>query len=632
MAELDAQRSDCGSDATSALSTLIDDGIRAEIEALGYHPFILVRLGENGLEAPRFLVCKDQNELAPFVAALSRVADLGSDTLLRGLERALQSEPYEAAEALFAWVQGAGSDVTEKAYIGVPEGLTCRGYYGFPVFGRVAGRQQGGSEERLQLLLDTFEAYDRTNGNNATRFVIMEALGFALSRCLGAQGRFVQALPIVERALAYFPTSIHLLAAKHALNCKINGEPLHPRLDKFVGRDSGHLKQFVCPIPFKRMDICDNGAVLVCCGHWLPTVIGDFIKSPIEDVLNSEKARKIRESMTDGSYKYCSHLNCAPMSQDLLPLRNEQISPRVIRALASGRYDVDGIETLTFGLDVTCNLACPSCRSDRIVEKMSQATEKIRAVEEKLYPLLPHLRLLHINPAGELFASKPARRLLELIDDDRCPELILNIISNGTLFNEKEWDRYPGIHGRVWSVRISTDAATKPTFEKLRRLGNHDVFVENMRFLGNLRRSGKIGMLFLSFTYQLDNFREMIDFVDFVKSVNGDFAQFERLHNNYGTFSDSVFRQKAVHRADHPLHAEFLRVINHPVFRDPKGVMHDFEFHGREMAADETQARRRRRLEMRDAYEAFCRRKSVASAPASDYQQSGDLVALGLDA
>ena len=106
-----------------------------------------------------------------------------------------------------------------------------------------------------------------------------------------------------------------------------------------------------------------------------------------------------------------------------------------------------------FAFDQTCNLSCPSCRTHRIVERVSDSIDKARAVEEKLLPLLPTLRMLHINPAGELFASKPSRRLLELIDDERCPNLVLDIISNGTLFSEEEWNKFPGIHGKVRSVR-----------------------------------------------------------------------------------------------------------------------------------------------------------------------------------
>ena len=232
-----------------------------------------------------------------------------------------------------------------------------------------------------------------------------------------------------------------------------------PGLEKFAGDDNGYLKQFVCPLPFERFDIGPNGLVMVCCGHWLPTHIGNFMNQPMQDVLNSPVAKAIRQSVTDGSYKYCNHLDCGTMAQDALPRRDELQHPRTRKAVAEQNYELDGVDQVMFAFDQSCNLSCPSCRTHVITEKVSQSVEKARAVEEKLLPLLPTLRTLHMNPAGELFSSKPSRRLLELINDERCPDLRLDIISNGTLFSREEWDKFPGIHNKVRSIRISTDAA-----------------------------------------------------------------------------------------------------------------------------------------------------------------------------
>ena len=565
----------------------IDSQIRDEIGRFGNtHPFILVRIEHPGPSSQRFIACKTQEDIAGFADELSRLPELGANTLLRGIERALQLEVHEAADALFSWVQESKPICREKVYLGLSPGVECPAYWGYPVFERLPGKSQGNSDERLQLLLKLSAAYNSTTGNDATRFVLLEAFAFALSRCLGARGKFAEALPIVELALAHQPRSIHLKAAQHALNLKISGQPLPGRLEKFVGADRGYLKQFICSYPFERMEITHNGDVLVCCGHWLPTIVGNFISSPVNDVLNSVKARKIRESVTDGSYKYCNHLECPLLNQDRLQRRERLTDPRIAQAVASGRFEVEGVDSLTFGLDLTCNLSCPSCRTDRIIEKPSEANEKAQAVETKLYPLLPTVKVLHINPSGELFASKPSRRVLELIDDERCPDLFLEIISNGTLFTEREWNRYPNIHDKVWSVRISTDAATKDTFEKLRRLGRYEIFMENMKFLSRLRSSGRIGLLYFSFTYQLDNFREMRDFAAFTSSMNGDFAIFERLQN-MGAFSEEDFRQKAVHRPEHPLYNDFLAAIDHPMFRDARRVIHDFDFLGHQRPTDE---------------------------------------------
>lgn len=251
--------------------------------------------------------------------------------------------------------------------------------------------------------------------------------------------------------------------------------------------------------------------------------------------------------------------------------------PRAQKAIKEQNYLLDGVDDISFGFDQTCNLSCPSCRSHVITEKASQSAHKARAVEEKLVPLLSTVRTLQINPAGELFGSKPSRRLLELINDERCPNLRIDIISNGTLFTREEWNKFPGIHHKVRSVRISIDAATKETFEKLRRLGKYDVFLRNMLFLRELRDSGVLPQLKFSFTYQLDNFREMKAFLAFCDEMHADFAIFERLQNI--AFTDEEYRNKAVHRVDHSFYGEFIEVVKDPLFRTSR-VWHDFDYDG----------------------------------------------------
>jgi MoaA/NifB/PqqE/SkfB family radical SAM enzyme len=605
-----------GLDHQNPLLIPIDGGLRDKIGEYGNtHPILLIRLA--GRKPVDVLACETQESLDEFIDVLQQLPEVRNDLFLRGVERALCDETYEAADAWFRWSQEDGPCAT-RVYLGLPEGLECPAYFGYPGFGQGLPLVHSSASQRKQVLVAVFEAYATTDGNNKTRFRLMEALAFALSRTLGEGGRFVEALSAVERALSHHPWSIHLKAAQHALNARICGLTLAPHLEKFCGTDNGDLHQFICSVPFERMEIGYNGAALLCCGHWLPTVIGNVIESPVFEVLNSPKARKVRESTIDGSYKYCNHLECPLINQRALRRRDEIENPTITKAIADDHYGVDGIDFISFGLDRTCNLSCPSCRTDRIIEHMSEAMAMTQAVEQKLYPLLPKVKMLHINPAGELFASKSSRRVLELISDESCPELALDIISNGTLFNEREWARYPGIHNKVWSVRISTDAATKETFEKLRRLGRYETFVQNLLFLGRLRSAGVIGVLRLNFTYQLDNFREMRAFVDMVRSVQADFAIFQRLQN-MGAFSQEEYLQKAVHRPEHPLHREFLRVIDAPVFRDPGRVQHDFDFLGREGPSEEeryvAQAVRQKLEQARSSF--LSRRQRDRSAPST---------------
>jgi hypothetical protein len=83
--------------------------------------------------------------------------------------------------------------------------------------------------------------------------------------------------------------------------------------------------------------------------------------------------------------------------------------------------------------------------------------------------------------------------------------------------------------------------------------------------------------LSFSFTYQLDNFREMKAFVEFCDEMRADFSIFERLQNI--AFTQEEYRRKAVHYPDHPLYGEFIEVIKDPAFRKQR-VVHDFDYDG----------------------------------------------------
>src|SRR5262245_13604681 len=315
-----------------------------EIQLIGFHPFILVRVDDEDGQAGRLVVCRTQNEAAQFVNDLASLPRFAESKLLRAIERALQLEVYEAADLLFAWTQEATESSVETAFVGLPDGVPLDVFYGYPAYQLGGIATPGNVQQRVRALEQLFNAYANTTGNDSLRFALMEALAFGLCRALGHAGRDAEALTIVDRALAVRPYSIHLKTAKHALKLRLEGKAVPPRMEKFIGSDDGHMRQFVCPLPFERFDIGPSGEVLVCCGHWLPTSIGNFMTDPIEAILNSARAKKIRQSVTDGSYKYCNHLECAAMAQGSLPRRDDLLRQRTRDAIARGDFQLDGVD------------------------------------------------------------------------------------------------------------------------------------------------------------------------------------------------------------------------------------------------------------------------------------------------
>jgi uncharacterized Fe-S cluster-containing radical SAM superfamily protein len=439
----------------------------------------------------------------------------------------------------------------------------------------VVVRVQGKAPDRL-VSLERLAADDRFPG-----------AAVALTRWLARAGRHEEGLATTRNALAGIEGSrlawdFHILQNQiTALERKIAGEPVHRAIQRYLGDDDGFMSSRTCENPFERLDLQENGNATVCCAQWMPNFsLGNVISGneTAAQIYNNDRAVAVRRSVLDGSFRYCDHDKCGRIPAEELPVKAEVPYPNAKRAVETGELTFESPSTILLAFDQSCNLSCPSCRTHVITEKIGLQETKEQLIETSILPMLKGARTLNINPAGELFVSRPLRRLLSRLNSTSFPGLKLELITNGTLFNRREWERYPGIHDMIATVRISTDGATKETFEKLRRGANWETFIENMRFLAELRESGAFLQIHFSFTYQKDNFREMPLFVDVTHDIDPHrLVIFEKL-DNWGAFTPEEYLDKAVHRLDHPLHQEFLSVIRQPKLKSVPFVLRaDYE-------------------------------------------------------
>jgi MoaA/NifB/PqqE/SkfB family radical SAM enzyme len=106
--------------------------------------------------------------------------------------------------------------------------------------------------------------------------------------------------------------------------------------------------------------------------------------------------------------------------------------------------------------------------------------------------MLKDARLAIVTGSGDPFASKNFRQLIERMTADEFPDLRFQVMTNAMLLTEREWDNFPALHERTAHLRISIDAATGPTHEKLRRGAKWDVMERNLAFAGRLRAAGQV--------------------------------------------------------------------------------------------------------------------------------------------
>jgi hypothetical protein len=74
-----------------------------------------------------------------------------------------------------------------------------------------------------------------------------------------------------------------------------------------------NLKNYFCGVPFNSLEI-HNNVCFVCCPSWLPNKI-ELSEIPLKDIYNSEPIVDIRNSILDGSFKYCNKELCPYLSK-----------------------------------------------------------------------------------------------------------------------------------------------------------------------------------------------------------------------------------------------------------------------------------------------------------------------------
>jgi hypothetical protein len=551
--------------------------IRVATEKLGHAPFMTIRLPRKDGIAD-VLLCATNNSCAAIEEQLLGLVELRAKSrLLQAILHVFQGENYLAAFAFFDWVHApAELDETTAVHFNGKPGAPPEHHIYYPVFDLCGGNTT--PAERGNSLEAMLEAYLQIGGNEPQRLQFIDAIGFAVIRHCGMIEAYRTGLNYLDRLESAGFRNLHFNACRRVLELRERGLPVPPHLEKFAGPDRGYLTKVTCTQPYSEFSVISGGEVLVCCGHLVPMSIGNLEKDvDVPSIWNSSNVRKIRESVVDGTFRYCNHLDCAVMNRNTLPQKDSpQIrnDPVMRAAIDHGQTDVDSIRLLYFGYDSSCNLSCPSCRREIIMEKDSAPRRK--AIEEKIKPMLPKIESIFLNSCCEFLVSKPSRNLLLSINPETCPDLKIDLISNGTLFSEAEWAKFANAHSQIRTIRISMDAARPHTFETVRRGGRWPIFFENIKFIARLRSDRRIENLTFSFTYQLANFREMPEFIVLCEELGVDYARFEHLVQT-DAMSDAEYAAAAVHEPSHPLYGEFLSIIQSPIFRRPTADC-DFRF------------------------------------------------------
>ncbi len=331
------------------------------------------------------------------------------------------------------------------------------------------------------------------------------------------------------------------------------------------------LKERFCAKPFEFAALSPEGiGSMQCC--WLTQSMGQVNERvPLQQVWNSPAAQQVRASILDGSYRYCRKDLCPHMHNGDLPLRSTVTDPRLRRIIDHRLTHLDeGPSVYQLNHDRSCNLACPSCRSELILETSGPAYDRMmKTLELSLtHQELLATREISITGSGDPFASKVYRDFLLNLDGALYPHLQINLFTNGVLFDEEMWGKLERIQRNIGHVRISMDGISEEVYRKTRLRGNLERVKANVKFLAGLRRQGFFKDLTLCFVVQALNFRDMIPFVAFARNFPLVAVHFQKIYN-WGTYPAEHFHLQDVCDERSPDHHAFLELLRDPAFDLP---------------------------------------------------------------
>ena len=332
-----------------------------------------------------------------------------------------------------------------------------------------------------------------------------------------------------------------------------------------------------CSKPFtwfevSRGNLGGEGDTFLCCPTWLPVPVGNLNQQSVSEVWNGSQAEAIRRSILDGTFAHCVRANCPHLQAGDGPVMPaDAVTDPQLRSAIDNQLTVLpwGPRDINCSYDRSCNLSCPSCRAELIVE--TAASDRIERIQRRLTEeALGDARLLYITGSGDPFGSPYFRRWLQTMRRASMPQLErIHLHTNGLLWTPARWASIPAdVRELITTADISIDAATAATYATNRRGGRFEVLLTNLAFVRELRTSGPLRHLSVSMTVQDNNVAEMRDFVRLGQHFAADTVYFGHLVD-WGTYPPGGFEARAVHLPGHPRHHALVAMLADPVFAGP---------------------------------------------------------------
>lgn len=296
-----------------------------------------------------------------------------------------------------------------------------------------------------------------------------------------------------------------------------------------------------------------DGEVATCCMS--NGSFGNIFLDRFQDIWNSRRALINRLALKNQSYVFCNAEKCGFLSG----LKREKVNRNKYELIEIPERQFP--ESIAPAVDITCNLSCTSCRKQVLSDISSDRELYVEIILNDIVKL--PTRFL-INTIGEPFSSKYCKKILN--DKRTLNRKQMGIYSNGTLLSKKKLDDLID-HFSELDIAISIDAATKKTYEKIRRGGKWENLIENLRYICSCRKMGRVSYFQINFVVQKDNVFEMQKFVDWAKQLQCDRVVMNAIEN-WGVYTEEEFKSVSVLNKD-GIKPEYRRYFTEKLIHDP---------------------------------------------------------------
>lgn len=286
----------------------------------------------------------------------------------------------------------------------------------------------------------------------------------------------------------------------------------------------------ICPLPFTTLNCLES--MSPCCPAWLnDNAFNVDIDYSRDTALYGWNVifKHFKSSILNGSYYYCSKKCPVKISMDNDEFPSLDIFNPVIynEVTSTNKHYYPPILNLSY--DVTCNLACKSCRMSIIKTPNELVTNRFKYYLEMIH----EAKELVIAGDGDAFASPHYFSLLQSDLTDIAPNLSkIKLQTNGILFTESN---YRKIHDNnkklITEISISIDAACEETYKNIRG-ADFNILCNNLKFIKTIRASSPFNIKMQSnYTISKHNISDVVSFIDFAYEYEFNEIQFWLVQN-----------------------------------------------------------------------------------------------------